>query len=416
MLGAGFAQTFKLRSLTNVPLDLSYDSFGPYHFHVAAEYTQKYYPSYRSADSADDIISRSDCVLRIRVNPDTEIMGYNFLASADVVSVLWGEVPADNRVYVFESVRLSNSVYGRMEFNSLGGIELDGAANKLVPGNEYVVCLKKLDFAKGSFSPEHDGRMYMYTDEICSAFPYGHEPVCGVYSSAQLSEANKAGAPVLYDDVRECDYVANKSIIGGAKYLYESMVVKFGREAFGLPLEPTEQHETLQPEAPPEQGTVEWLAYEMMRRWYLGIVDLKLQDFSDILERNEDTVLFFIANSLDWALIVYDAGNYLVKGAPHKAEIVNVISETDRELKVQVRVVSELEWSMKEETVETEFIITVDKERMVVTAYDEPETSESYYSVYLKPAYERYLETLPWDQADNAAFDEVFELLAGIED
>ena len=416
MLGAGFVQTFKLRSLTNLPLDLSYDSFRPYHFHVAAEYTQKYYPSYRSADSADDIISRSDCVLRIRVNPDTEIMGYNFLASADVVSVLWGEVPADNRVYVFESVRLSNSVYGRMEFNSLGGIELDGAANKLVPGNEYVVCLKKLDFAKGSFSPEHDGRMYMYTDEICSAFPCGHEPVYGVYSAAQLSEANKAGDPILYGDVCECDYVANKSIIGGAKYLYESMLEKFGREAFGLPLEPVEPHETPQPERPPEQGTVEWIAYEMMRRWYLGIVNLKLQDFSDILERNGDTVLFFTANVLDQFLLVNDSEKYLVKGVPQKAEIVKIISETDHELKAQVRVVSELEWSIKEDTVETEFIITVDKERMVATAYDEPETSESYYNVYLKPAYERYLETLPWDQAGGAAFDEVFELLAGVVD
>ena len=46
----------------------------------------------------------------------------------------------------------------------------------------------------------------------------------------------------------------------------------------------------------PDPVTVEWLAGEMQRRYYVGCMNFELMDFSDIMDRNEDTDLFFWDN------------------------------------------------------------------------------------------------------------------------
>ena len=48
----------------------------------------------------------------------------------------------------------------------------------------------------------------------------------------------------------------------------------------------------------PDPVTVEWLAAEMQCRYYVGCMNLELMDFSNIMDRNEDTDLFFWDNQI----------------------------------------------------------------------------------------------------------------------
>lgn len=406
----------------SIPLDLSEESINGKRISPQAEVQQRYRLSdYSPAKSADELISRSDSVFRISVNPGTELVGYYFLSSADVISVLWGEAPKDERIYIYESAALhADPTYSDIP----GSIYLYGVTNKLVPGNEYVVCLKKLDFAEGSFSPEHDGRVYIYTDEIMSAFPYGREPVYRELTVAQTSDAYKEGKPIVYEDVKSADYLSTPLLLRQAEELYRSMGERFGTDAFGLPKDtfdpkPEQTPEpTDEPGPIPEPGTIEWLAAELMRIRYLGFIRHNAEDYSEILERNRDTSLFIGANSLEVALAELDRGKYLAEIGRITASIVQIVGETNKTVTADVCVKTELKWSNEAETITAEnvFRITVDKEKMKITAYEEPYTPESLYNAYLKPASERYRKTMPWEQADLEAYFEVFELLAAVED
>ena len=59
---------------------------------------------------------------------------------------------------------------------------------------------------------------------------------------------------------------------------------------------PETEAPTADPNPRPDPVTVEWLAGEMQRRYYVGCMNLELMDFSDIMDRNEDTDLFFWDN------------------------------------------------------------------------------------------------------------------------
>ena len=65
---------------------------------------------------------------------------------------------------------------------------------------------------------------------------------------------------------------------------------------------PTAAPETEAPTADlnprPDPVTVEWLAAEMQCRYYVGCMNLELMDFSNIMDRNEDTDLFFWDNQI----------------------------------------------------------------------------------------------------------------------
>ena len=65
--------------------------------------------------------------------------------------------------------------------------------------------------------------------------------------------------------------------------------------------EPTETPEpTPDPNERPDPVTVEWLAAELMRRYNAGrYLTLELADYSDIMERNADTDLFYYDNQLE---------------------------------------------------------------------------------------------------------------------
>ena len=62
---------------------------------------------------------------------------------------------------------------------------------------------------------------------------------------------------------------------------------------------PETEAPTADPNPRPDPVTVEWLAGEMQRRYYVGCMNLELMDFSDIMDRNEDTDLFFWDNQLE---------------------------------------------------------------------------------------------------------------------
>ena len=59
---------------------------------------------------------------------------------------------------------------------------------------------------------------------------------------------------------------------------------------------PETEAPTADPNPRPDPVTVEWLAAEMQCRYYVGCMNLELMDFSDIMDRNEDTDLFFWDN------------------------------------------------------------------------------------------------------------------------
>ena len=80
----------------------------------------------------------------------------------------------------------------------------------------------------------------------------------------------------------------------------------YPRRADGYPAAaPETEAPTADPNPRPDPVTVEWLAGEMQRRYYVGCMNLELMDFSDIMDRNEDTDLFFWDNQLEIDLRQY---------------------------------------------------------------------------------------------------------------
>ena len=75
---------------------------------------------------------------------------------------------------------------------------------------------------------------------------------------------------------------------------------------------PETEAPTADPNPRPDPVTVEWLAGEMQRRYYVGCMNLELMDYSDIMDRNEDTDLFFWDNQLEIDRMMLDLkDNYI---------------------------------------------------------------------------------------------------------
>lgn len=411
IIGAGLAQAGYYYKLYNEPFDFSDDNIGSQPVALIAESQQMYNSEYKSADSADEIIARSDCVLRVRVNPGYEFIDYHFLSSADVLETLYGKAPEYERIYIYEPVMVVTNTLEE------GGLYVEGVQNKLYPGQEYVIALKKLDFQKGSFMPEHEDRVYVYTDMICSAFPCGHEPKCRVYNMRDYSEDYRNGKePLRYRDVREFDYCGSKSLINGAMWLYDSMVEKFGEEAFGFaPGEYRKDPETT-PAAPTEEipeRTVEWLAAELVRRSYQGRIALnKYPDYSDIMDRNDDTELLRTAIAFETVYAgMHTSSWHVIAFSIKSADVLQTVNETEDDItaKVCVAVYEGYEEEEAVGTVELVFTITVNKERMMITGYDRPEDDGSIYS-RLKALALSY-EGCSWTDACKKALDELIASL-----
>lgn len=161
----------------------------------------------------------------------------------------------------------------------------------------------------------------------------------------------------------------------------------------------------------PENVTIEWLAGELMRRKYVSCIKLELVDYSDIMDRNENTDLFFYNVQLEVDRIKLNLADNFISAANHDTNIKGIVSESETEITVDLSVgtsIPSVGDSMGDYIGES-FQITVDKQRMVIIAYGEPNGCASRYKSWLEPLALRYRnQGLSWEEANKKAYDEIF--------
>lgn len=183
------------------------------------------------------------------------------------------------------------------------------------------------------------------------------------------------------------------------------------------PAEPTETITAAPTEAPEDTHcpvTVEWLAAELMYRCYEGWIALEQADFTDIMDRNADTDLFFYANQLEIECVRMGLLDNILGTSSGEAFISSVIDESETDITADIHVFTHVEWAdpMQSEGAGTSIRITVDKQRMVIIAFDQPNIHEGIYSVHLKPLAMRFrADGSSWEEADKNAFDELHSRL-----
>ena len=181
---------------------------------------------------------------------------------------------------------------------------------------------------------------------------------------------------------------------------------------------PETEAPTADPNPRPDPVTVEWLAGEMQRRYYVGCMNLKLMDFSDIMDRNEDTDLFFWDNQLQIDAITFspdpDERAYTFKGTLHVSEIKSIVSESETEITADAYVGLRFPGIDPDDPEDYSFIghefrITVDKQRMVIISYSEPNVCATRYSSWLGWLASNYRkEGLTWQEANKKAYEEIY--------
>lgn len=182
--------------------------------------------------------------------------------------------------------------------------------------------------------------------------------------------------------------------------------------------EPTPEP-TPDPNERPDPVTVEWLAAELMRRYNVGrYLTLELADYSDIMDRNEETDLFFYDNQLWIDLeVYYRSKNESVIGfidvSNRDSHIDQLISESETEITLDMYITTMItntdpQYTMSEGI---QFRITVDKQRMVIIAFDQPYMCEGIYRNDLKPLAMRYRKDHPWEEADRLAYEQLYSNL-----
>ena len=173
---------------------------------------------------------------------------------------------------------------------------------------------------------------------------------------------------------------------------------------------PETEAPTADPNPRPDPVTVEWLAGEMQRRYYVGCMNLELMDFSDIMDRNEDTDLFFWDNQLEIDLKKLGRGEKFVNVTIEEAYVNQIVNETETEITADVYVFTRHPTpSLSRSGTGMDFRITVDKQRMVIISYSEPNLCASRYTDRLLPLASNYRrEGLTWQEADKKAYEELY--------
>ena len=173
---------------------------------------------------------------------------------------------------------------------------------------------------------------------------------------------------------------------------------------------PETEAPTADPYPRPDPVTVEWLAGEMQRRYYVGCMNLELMDFSDIMDRNEDTDLFFWDNQLEIDLKKLGRGYNFVNVTIEEAYVKQIVDETETEITADVAVFTmHPAPSIPESGTGMDFRITVDKQRMVIISYSEPNICATRYSDRLLPLASNYRrEGLTWQEANKKAYEEIY--------
>ena len=173
---------------------------------------------------------------------------------------------------------------------------------------------------------------------------------------------------------------------------------------------PETEAPTADPNPRPDPVTVEWLAGEMQRRYYVGCMNLELMDFSDIMDRNEDTDLFFWDNQFAIDRIKFDPDDKFTAVTIEEAYVKQIVNETETEITADVYVFTRHPTpSLSRSGTGMDFRITVDKQRMVIISYSEPNLCASRYTDRLLPLASNYRrEGLPWQEADKKAYEELY--------
>ena len=173
---------------------------------------------------------------------------------------------------------------------------------------------------------------------------------------------------------------------------------------------PETEAPTADPNPRPDPVPVEWLAGEMQRRYYVGCMNLELMDFSDIMDRNEDTDLFFWDNQLEMAWAVFGCDGNFVSVTIEEAYVNQIVNETETEITADVYVFTRHPtYSFDDDGSDRGFQITVDKQRMVIISYSEPNICDSIYNNRLRPLASNYRrEGLTWQEANKKAYEELY--------
>ena len=173
---------------------------------------------------------------------------------------------------------------------------------------------------------------------------------------------------------------------------------------------PETEAPTADPNPRPDPVTVEWLAGEMQRRYYVGCMNLELMDFSDIMDRNEDTDLFFWDNQLEMAWAVFGCDGNFVSVTIEEAYVKQIVNETETEITADVYVFTRHPTpSIPRSGTGMDFRITVDKQRMVIIAYSEPNVCATRYTSWLGWLASNYRnEGLTWQEANKKAYEEIY--------
>ena len=185
-------------------------------------------------------------------------------------------------------------------------------------------------------------------------------------------------------------------------------------ETAALTETPTAAPETGAPTADlnprPDPVTVEWLAAEMQCRYYVGCMNLELMDFSDIMDRNEDTDLFFWDNQLEMAWAVFGCDGNFVSVTIKEAYVKQIVNETESEITADVYVLTKHPTpSLPGSGTGMDFRITVDKQRMVIISYSDPNICATRYTDRLLPLASSYRrEGLTWQEANKKAYEELY--------
>ena len=173
---------------------------------------------------------------------------------------------------------------------------------------------------------------------------------------------------------------------------------------------PETEAPTADPNSRPDPVTVEWLAGEMQRRYYVGCMNLELMDFSDIMDRNEDTDLFFWDNQFAIDRIKFDPDDKFTAVTIEEAYVKQIVNETESEITADVAVFTRHPTpSIPESGIGMDFQITVDKQRMVIISYSEPFGYSTIYTARLLPLASSYRrEGLTWQEANKKAYEELY--------
>ena len=173
---------------------------------------------------------------------------------------------------------------------------------------------------------------------------------------------------------------------------------------------PETEAPTADPYPRPDPVTVEWLAGEMQRRYYVGCMNLELMDFSDIMDRNEATDLFFWDNQFAIDRIKFDPDDSLTGVTIEEAYVKQIVNETESEITADVYVFTRHPtYRFDDDGIGMGFQITVDKQRMVIISYSEPNICDSIYNNRLLPLASNYRrEGLTWQEANKKAYEELY--------